>query len=117
MLGMRPTHGRVSLESAIPFGPRFDTAGWFARTSEVLGKVGRVLFQEASAEVRPSCALIVRDAFDLLDDPIRRALEAPRDAVVRRFDRCAEMTVSPEGPHSTEFSGGEFQPLTESRLR
>jgi amidase len=97
VLGMRPTHGRVSLEGAIPFGPSFDTAGWFARTPEVLGKVGRVLLQKTSAGVRPSRALIARDAFALLDDPIRRALDAPLDAVVRRLDRCAEVTVSPEG--------------------
>jgi len=63
----------------------------------VLGKVGRVLLQDASAGARPSRALIARDAFDLLDDPIRRALEAPLEAVVRRLDRCDEVTVSPEG--------------------
>jgi amidase len=97
VLGMRPTHGRVPLEGAIPFGPSFDTAGWFARTPEVLGKVGHVLLQAASAEARPSRALIARDAFALLDDPIRRTLEAPLEAVVRRLDQCDEVTVSPEG--------------------
>jgi amidase len=97
VLGMRPTHGRVCLDGAIPFGPSFDTAGWFARTPEVLGKVGRVLLQDASVGARLSRALIARDAFDLLDDAIRRALEAPLEAVVRRLDRCDEVTVSPEG--------------------
>jgi amidase len=97
VLGMRPTHGRVSLEGAIPFAPSFDTAGWFARTPEVLGKVGRTLLQDTSAAARPSRALIARDAFDLVDDPIRRALEAPLEAVIRRLDRCDEVTLSPEG--------------------
>lgn len=97
VLGMRPTHGRVPLEGAIPFGPSFDTAGWFARAPEVLGQVGRVLLQETSAGARPSRALIARDAFDLVDAPIRRAIEAPLDAVVRRIARAEEVTVSPEG--------------------
>ncbi len=97
VLGMRPTHGRVALQGAIPFGPSFDTAGWFARAPEVLGQVGRVLLQETSVGARPARVLIARDAFDLVEDPIRRALEAPVEAVVRRIGRCEEVTVSPEG--------------------
>jgi amidase len=97
VLGMRPTHDRVSLEGAIPFGPSFDTAGWFARAPEVLRQVGRVLLRDSGAGARPSRALIVRDAFDLVDAPIRRALEVPVDAVVRCIGRCEQVTVSPEG--------------------
>jgi amidase len=97
VLGMRPTHGRVSLKGAIPFGPSFDTGGWFARTPDVLGRVGRVLLREAGAGAGPTRALIARDAFDLVDAPIRRALEGPVDAVARRIGRCEVVTVSPEG--------------------
>ncbi len=97
VLGMRPTHGRVSLQGAIPFGPSFDTAGWFARAPEVLRQVGRVLLQDTRAGAGPSRALIARDAFDLVDAPIRRALEAHVDALVRRIGRGEEVTVSPEG--------------------
>ena len=42
ILGMRPTHGRVSLEGAVPFAPSFDCAGWFARDAEIFERVGRV---------------------------------------------------------------------------
>ena len=97
VLGMRPTHGRVSLQGAIPFGPSFDTGGWFARAPEVLGQVGRVLLQEARVGAMPSRALIARDAFDLVDGPIRRTLEPPVEAVVRRIGRAEDVTVSPEG--------------------
>lgn len=97
VLGMRPTHDRVSLEGAIPFGPSFDTAGWFARAPEVLRQVGRVLLRDTGPGARPSRALIARDAFDLVDAPIRRALEVPVDAVVRCIGRCEQVTVSPEG--------------------
>jgi amidase len=36
LYGMRPSHGRVSLDGACPLGPSFDTAGWFARDAAVL---------------------------------------------------------------------------------
>jgi amidase len=97
VLGMRPTHGRVSLQGAIPFGPSFDTAGWFARDPGVLAKVGRVLLQDERAAAKPTRALIARDAFDLVDAPIRQALEPPVAGVARHIGRCEEVTVSPEG--------------------
>ena len=31
ILGIRPTHGRVSLEGCRPLGVSFDTGGWFAK--------------------------------------------------------------------------------------
>src|SRR5688500_36916 len=46
--GMRPTHGRVSLEHACPLASSFDTAGWFARDPAVLARVGRVLLRDSS---------------------------------------------------------------------
>src|SRR6476661_8794835 len=44
--GLRPTHGRVSLEGARPLASSFDVAGWFAREPDVMERVGGVLFSE-----------------------------------------------------------------------
>src|SRR3954464_9967927 len=44
--GIRPTHGRVSLEGACPLASSFDTAGWFARDPGILERVGAVLLEE-----------------------------------------------------------------------
>ncbi|HTD91891.1 MAG TPA: amidase family protein, partial [Burkholderiales bacterium] len=41
--GIRPTHGRISLEGVCPLAPGFDTCGWFARDSAMLARVGEVL--------------------------------------------------------------------------
>lgn len=41
--GIRPSHGRVPTEGVISFGASFDTVGWFARTPEILQRVGSVL--------------------------------------------------------------------------
>src|SRR5436309_7882862 len=40
--GIRPTHGRVSLEGACPLAPSFDTYGWFARDPALLERGGHV---------------------------------------------------------------------------
>ncbi|MEW5312134.1 MAG: hypothetical protein WDW38_003784 [Sanguina aurantia] len=42
-LGMRPTHGRISLAGGRPLAPSFDTVGWFARDASVLRAAGHVL--------------------------------------------------------------------------
>src|SRR5688572_8418558 len=46
ILGMRPTHGRISLEGVCPLAPSFDTCGWFARDAGVFERVGRVLLRD-----------------------------------------------------------------------
>ena len=38
IIGLRPTHGRVSDEGVLPFGPSFDVVGWFARDIAVFEK-------------------------------------------------------------------------------
>jgi amidase len=43
LLGMRPTHGRVSLRGALDLAPSFDTCGWFARDTATFARVADVL--------------------------------------------------------------------------
>jgi amidase len=40
ILGLRPTHGRISLDAVCPLAPSFDTCGWFARDAAVFERVG-----------------------------------------------------------------------------
>ena len=79
ILGIRPTHGRISLEGCMPLAPSLDTVGWFANDPELLERVGRVLIDEPTGSKRPGGLLIAEDAFDLLEpssrDPVSRALE------------------------------------------
>jgi amidase len=62
--GLRPTHGRISLEGVCPLAPMFDTCGWFTRDAALLARVGEVLLQSAlnapSGTVR---VLVATDAF------------------------------------------------------
>jgi amidase len=97
ILGMRPTWGRVSLDGAVPFGPSFDVAGWFARDPAVFEKVGQVLLRDRKRASPPKRLLIARDAFALLD---RRAVAALKPAVARLealIGRGNEVEVSRQG--------------------
>ncbi|TPN82691.1 amidase [Mesorhizobium sp. CU2] len=43
LIGLRTTHGRVSLEGAMKLAPSFDTFGWFADDIETYEAVGKLL--------------------------------------------------------------------------
>ena len=97
ILGMRPSHGRVPLDGAIPFGPSFDVAGWFARDAGLFERVGQVLLDDHSEPQPPRRLLVARDAFDMVDD---RVTEALQDAVLKTSDIVGsreDVVVSPEG--------------------
>ena len=49
LYGIRPTHGRVSLESALALCHSYDTCGWFARDVDTFARVGDVLLDADSA--------------------------------------------------------------------
>lgn len=43
LVGLRPTHGRVSLQGALDLSPSFDTCGWFTRDVPTFSRVANVL--------------------------------------------------------------------------
>jgi amidase len=43
LVGLRPTHGRVSLDGAMDLAPTLDTCGWFARDVDTFARVADVL--------------------------------------------------------------------------
>jgi len=98
IFGMRPTWGRLSLEGAIPFGPSFDVAGWFAGNAAILERVGRTLLNDRHAPPRPKRLLIARDAFALVEPGVAEALRPQVSRLERLIGRCEEIAVNPEGP-------------------
>jgi len=96
--GIRPSHGRVSLEGAMPLAPSFDTGGWFARDPALLERVGGVLLDgEDSPPASFRRLLIATDAFDLAGPAVRGALAASVRDISVGFDRVEEVTMAPEG--------------------
>jgi len=49
LLGLRTTHGAISLQGAMPLAPSFDTFGWFARDAATYAKVGELLLGPSTA--------------------------------------------------------------------
>ena len=49
LIGLRPTHARISLDGCMPLSPGFDTCGWFTRDIETFARVGDVLLGEDTA--------------------------------------------------------------------
>ena len=75
ILGVRPTHGRISLDGVCPLAPSFDTCGWFARDAALFERVGRVLLRDSAPARTPARLLVAEDAFGFADGAARAALE------------------------------------------
>lgn len=94
--GMRPTHGRISLQGACALAKTFDTAGWFARNAALLERVGRVLLG-AEAAPAPGEPLLAQDAMAMLDEAAVAALQPALARVTAVLGAPRPVTVSAEG--------------------
>lgn len=77
LIGLRTTHGRISLEGVQPLASSFDTVGWFARDLETYMAVAKVLLGDASGE--PIRRLLIVD--DITENVVG-------DAERREAERC-----------------------------
>lgn len=85
--GLRPTHGRISLEGAMALAPSFDTAGWFARSPDIMAKVGGVLLNaddKVPAEV--THLVVAEDLFDRVEEDVRDGLLSKVRLLAERLD-------------------------------
>jgi amidase len=94
--GIRPTHGRVSLQGACPLASSFDTAGWFAHDAATLERVGSVLLGGGAGR-KPGKAMLAEDAFALLEPHVANALQPALARIVTRLGAMPHITVSEEG--------------------
>ena len=95
--GLRPTHGRISLEGACPLAKSLDTAGWFARDAHIMERVGAALLGEAADAALPRRVLIGEDAFELAGPQASAALKRGVDRVVSLLGKRGRVTIAPEG--------------------
>ncbi len=82
LYGLRPTHGRISVEGVLPQAPSYDTVGWFARDTDTFAQVGSVLLQNEIAEARPKRIVIAEDAFELADKGVADSLQPAIESIV-----------------------------------
>jgi amidase len=100
LYGMRVTHGRVSLEGAMPFAPSYDAAGWFAREPGLFGRIGHALMAPDTAP-SPRKLLIAQDFFDLLGPAQRTALGPAIARMETHFGKADHVTVA--GPQIADW--------------
>ena len=76
LYGLRPTHGRVSLEGALDLAPSLDTCGWFARDIATFARVADVLLDTDPAPLPAHVRLLwPKDLWAMIDTPVVHALE------------------------------------------
>ena len=97
ILGMRPSHGRISLDGIMPLAPSFDTVGWFARDPQLFATAGRVLLGDWAPGRRPVRLLLARDAFERAEPRVWDALRPAIQALEQRLGEARPVTVSEEG--------------------
>ena len=85
VLGCRPSHGRVSMEGAVPMAPSFDTAGWFARDAATLRAAGEVLLSTSGSGTNRGRQSASRMA--LAEDALELCVPRAQAAVRRALDR------------------------------
>ncbi|MEM8750375.1 MAG: amidase [Pseudomonadota bacterium] len=80
LIGLRATHGRISLDRTMPLAESFDCFGWFAKDAVIYGNVADVVLGD-----------------DADDTPLRRLLGCPEldalligDAEYRAYAKAAE---------------------------
>jgi amidase len=83
--GIRPSHGAVSLEGAMPLAASFDTTGWFARDTEVLQAVGEHLLPLDTDSAEINRLTIAEDAWELAEPETQRALKSWQDRLRQRL--------------------------------
>jgi amidase len=98
LFGIRPTHGRVSLEGCHDLAPSFDTCGYFARDGVTFVRVGEVLLGSDRNPLPDEPRLLrARDAFALLDRPVRDALEPAIQKIEAVLGSSEDTDVATEG--------------------
>ncbi|MDO8292291.1 MAG: amidase [Gallionella sp.] len=102
--GFRPTHGAVSLQGVHPMAPSFDTAGWFARTPEMLARVGDVLLGSDIPEFKVDKFVIARDLFDTKEPGIA----SKYDAFIQRLSSIQNLSGLPVEIVETELGKPDF---------
>lgn len=86
LVGLRPTHGRISLQGCRDLAPSCDTCGWFARDLPTFERVADVLLG-ADAQPLPERVrlLLPQDVWGLLDAAVVDALAPARQRLERTF--------------------------------
>jgi amidase len=94
LYGLRPTHGRVSLQGVLDLSPSFDTCGWFTRDLHGFARVADVLLGADPAPL-PAAPRLLRptDIWALVAPEVLEAFAAPCARVEAASGTAASVNV------------------------
>jgi amidase len=96
IFGIRPTHGLVPLDGAVPLAPSLDTVGWFARDAGTLRRVGGILLPPR--DPTPLRRLVIaKDAFAEAGGAVASALADAAARIASLFGNSDRQVLAPEG--------------------
>ena len=96
LVGLRPTHARVSAGGVTPLAPSFDTCGWFSRNASVLAGVGEVLLPGGKQGVEGPL-LRVEEAWVNAQPDVAEALRPALEKLEQLRGRSVGVRIAPEG--------------------
>lgn len=95
IFGMRPSHGRITLDGCMPLAPSFDTLGWFTNDCLLLQKLGRVLFETPDcAPAMPSVLLVPEDALALCDAEVAERFDDALTGLNSAIGTTSQVTLA-----------------------
>jgi len=98
LFGIRPSHGRISLEGCLALAPSFDTCGYFARDAGTFEKVSAVLLGDDPAPLPATPRLLLAaDAFAMVDVEVRAVLAPVVKAIEGALGKATLVETAPEG--------------------
>lgn len=75
LIGLRPTHGRISLEGTLDLAPSLDTCGWFTRDMPTFELVADVLLAQDASPLPSTLRLLTLDElWGLVSGDVAKAL-------------------------------------------
>jgi amidase len=95
LYGLRPTHGRISLDGVLFQAPSYDTVGWFARDPETFARIGNVLLQTKITDARPSRLVVAVDAFEMAEEVVTEALDPTVQVIASLIGESTAERLSP----------------------
>lgn len=110
LYGIRPTHGRISLDNACGLAPSFDTLGWFTKDASLLRIIGEVIFGEVSKKITQVPRFVyLKEAFEVIHPDLRILLK-------NTFSQFGEFQEVSIGNESLSEWADQFRVLQGSQI-
>ncbi len=94
LIGLRPTHGRVSLDGCMPLSPGFDTCGWFTKDIERFAKVANVLLGDDTDTLPERPAVVLpREALAELAPDVANAFAVTFESLLPHFGETENLDI------------------------